>query len=227
MSTKIYYIGHSGFYFESEPYKGFIVDPFISGNPRSSFNIPKNQIKQIFVTHGHGDHLGDSIAISKSTNAPIYTIFELSNYCLAQGASSVGLNIGGKIDFDWGWAKFLPAFHSSSAQDGQYAGMPASILFCINGTKIYHAGDNCLNFEMKLIGDIYSPDIAILPVGSFYTMDVDDAIIAAQYLKVDAVIPMHYNTFDAISVDVGAMRKKFQEAYVKLIVLNPGEELEL
>ncbi len=227
MVTTINYIGHSAFFIKSENNCGALIDPFITGNPKSAFTMNSTDIKEIFVTHGHADHLGDAIQISRQTKSNIYAIFELANYCTEKGAFTVPLSMGGKILFNWGWVKFLPAFHSSSTPDGQYAGMPASVLFEVNGLKIYHAGDNCLNSEMKTIGEIYKPDIAFLPVGSCYTMDVDDAVIAAKWLNVKKVIPMHYNTFDAINVDTDLLYNTFHTAGIDISILKPGESIEL
>lgn len=225
MSVKIDYIGHSAFFIKAQNNEGILIDPFISGNPKAIFDIKENQVNQIFVTHGHSDHLGDAIPISISAQACIYAIFELANYCSQKGAYASGLNIGGKLNFSWGSAKFLPAFHSSSIAENFYAGMPASILFYIDGIKIYHAGDNCLNSEFRTIGEVYKPDIALLPVGSCYTMDVDDAVIAAKWLGVKQVIPMHYNTFDLINVDENEIKRKFESANISVAILKPGESI--
>lgn len=227
MSVKIDYIGHSAFFLHTVANNGIIVDPFISGNPKARFDFEDKEITEIFVTHGHADHLGDAIQIARAKQISIYAIFELANYCMQKGAYATGLNIGGKIYFDWGWAKFLPAYHSNSTPDGGYAGMPTSILFNIQGVKIYHAGDNALNSEMKVIGEVYKPDIALLPVGSCYTMDVEDAVIAAKWLGVKNVIPMHYNTFDAINVDTEFLYNSFKKENIDVVILKPGESFEL
>ena len=226
MTIKINYIGHSAFFIKSKN-SGVLIDPFLTGNPKAVCNFKKEDITHIFVTHGHGDHLGDAIPISKATKAPVCAIFELANYCLQKGAVASGVNIGGKLEFPFGSARFLPAFHSSSTPDGVYAGMPAAVLLDVDGVKVYHAGDTCLNSEMKTVGEVYKPDIALLPVGSCYTMDVDDAVIAAKWLGVKRVIPMHYNTFDAISVDVAKMKQAFESQGVGCIVLNFGESVEI
>ena len=135
--------------------------------------------------------------------------------------------MGGNIKYNWGTARFLPAFHSSSTPDGKYAGMPASILFDIYGTKIYHAGDTCLNSEMKTAGEIYKPDIALLPVGSFYTMDTKDALTAAKWLNVKRVIPMHYNTFPAINVNIEEFKTELEKSNIECVILKPGESLSI
>ena len=226
MEININYIGHSAFFIKSQN-SGILIDPFITGNPKSVCNFTKENITHIFVTHGHSDHLGDAIPISKATKTPIFAIFELANYCIKKGATANGINMGGKLELPFGSARFLPAFHSNSTPDGVYAGMPAAVLLDINGTKIYHAGDTCLNYEMKTVGEIYKPDIAMLPVGSCYTMDTEDAVIAAKWLGVKKVIPMHYNTFAAINVDIAKMKKSFEAQDIECIVLNSGESIDL
>ena len=224
MQNTLQFIGHSAFYIQT-PNHGILIDPFITQNPKAKFDL-SNPITDIFVTHGHADHLGDAIPLSKQTKATITTIFELANYCAQKGSIATGTNIGGKINYEWGSAKFLPAFHSNSTPTGEYAGMPTSILFEINGTKIYHAGDNCLNAEMKVIGEIYKPDIALLPVGSCFTMDIDDALVAAKWLGVKKVVPMHYNTFAAINADVQEFQTKAVKEGIEVIILNPGEKIK-
>lgn len=226
MATEINYIGHSAFFIERENC-GILIDPFISGNPLAKFETNERNITDIFVTHGHADHLGDAISISKSKQTPITAVFELANYCSEKGASVNSINLGAKLSYTWGNARFLPAFHSSSTPDGKYAGMPASILFDINGKKIYHAGDTSLNSEMKVIGEVYAPEIALLPVGSTYTMDIDEAVIAAKWLKTSKVIPMHYNTFDAIKVNIEEFKQKLSAQGIECIILKPGESIKL
>ena len=146
---QIKYLGHSAFEFISQS-GNILVDPFLAANPSYT---PKN-VTNIFVTHGHGDHLGSAIEIAKSQNSLITAIFELAGYCQSKGTQANGISFGSKIKFPWGWALFTPAFHSSSTPDGQYAGMPAGILFEIDGIRIYHAGDTCLNSEMDIVKEL-------------------------------------------------------------------------
>ena len=199
---EINYLGHSAFEIETNG-KKILVDPFLVCAP----NYKIENIYNIFVTHGHSDHLGNAIEISNKTGAPITTIFELANYCSQQGAKVHGIGLGAWKEYSWGRAIAVPAFHSSSTPDGKYAGCPCGFIFEIEGKTIFHAGDTCLNNEMKMIGEIYQPDIAMLPIGGTYTMDIEHAVIASQWLGATAIIPMHYNTFDAIQVDI----KDFEE----------------
>ena len=224
MQNTLQFIGHSAFYIKTKT-SGILIDPFISQNPKANFDF-SNIISDILVTHGHADHLGDAISISKQTGCCVTAVFELANYCAQKGGVAKGVNIGGKIQYGWGFARFLPAFHSSSTPTGEYAGMPASILLEIDGVKIYHAGDTSLNSEMKVVGELYKPDIALLPIGSCFTMDMDEALVAAKWLGAKKVIPMHYNTFDAISVDVSVFKEKAQKLGVDVLILNPSEQIE-
>ena len=192
----IKYLGHSCFELEANG-KKILIDPFLA---MAQGYVPQG-INDIFVTHGHSDHLGSAIEIARNNNATIIAVFELANYCFQKGANAMGINLGGWINYDWGCVIAVPAFHSSSTPEGYYAGCPCGYIFEIDGKRIYHAGDTCLNSEMKVIGEVYTPDIAMLPVGGHYTMDIEKAVIAAQWLGVKQVIPMHYNTFDAIRVD--------------------------
>ena len=179
------------------------------------------KITDIIVTHGHGDHLGDAVPISKSTGAVISAIFELANWCSAHGANANPVQMGGLLNYNWGKLRFVPAFHSNSTPDGKYAGMPTGVILEINGKKIYHCGDTCLSSEMKVIGEVYKPDIMLVPIGSHVTMDIDDAVIAAEWTGVKTVIPMHYNTFPPIQTDPQMFKTKLKDKGVECIVLAP------
>ena len=172
---EINYLGHSAFEIETKG-KRILIDPFLACVPGY---MPEN-VYNIFVTHGHADHLGSAVNISMGTGAPITAVFELANYCTEQGAKTIGLGLGAWKEYSWGRAILVPAFHSSSTPDGKYAGCPCGVVLDIEGQIIYHAGDTCLNSEMKVIGELYQPDIAMLPVGGVYTMDIEHAVIAAE-----------------------------------------------
>ncbi len=224
--TTINYIGHSAFFIKNKE-TAFVIDPFITQNPKAKISFDVKEIKNIFVTHGHSDHLGDSINLSKQTSAPIVAIFELANFCSQKGANSIGVGLGGNVLFPWGSVKFLPAFHSSSIPDGNYAGNAAGILFNLNGIKIYHAGDTALSTEMKILGDFYKPDIAFLPIGSHFTMGIEDAAVAAEWIGAKKIVPIHYNTFDAISADVQKFKTLISNKNKECIILSAGESIDV
>ncbi len=203
---EIKYLGHSAFELETNG-KKILIDPFLVCVPDYK---PEN-IYDIFVTHAHGDHLGSAIDISKETGAPITAVFELANYCKKNGAKANDIGIGAWIEYSWGRAAAVPAFHSSSTPDGVYGGIPCGFVFETEGKTIYHAGDTGLSSEMKMIGEVYQPDIAMLPIGGKYTMDIGHAVKAAEWLGVSEIIPMHYNTFDAIAVDISDFERQIRE----------------
>lgn len=223
---KLTYLGHSAFLIEKD-WDGILIDPFITGNPLANFDFKKKRITHIIVTHAHLDHLGDAIAISKNTGAQIIAVFELANYCIEKGAKAIGVNIGGELKFGWGSVKFLPAVHSSSNPDLPYGGLAASVLFDIDGTTIYHAGDTALMNEFSLIGELYNPYYALLPVGGYYTMDMKDAAIAAKMLFSMEIIPIHYNTFPNIKVNIQEFVDLIEAQGQKCVPLKPNEYVEL
>ena len=202
----IHYLGHSAFEIITKG-KKILIDPFLVCVP----NYKQENIYDIFVTHGHGDHLGSAIEISSKTGAPVTAVFELANYCAKKGAKIIDMGLGSWREYVWGRAILVPAFHSSTTPDGNYAGCPCGVILEIEGRTIYHAGDTCLNSEMKMIGEIYQPDIVMLPIGGKYTMDIEHAAIASEWLQATIVIPMHYNTFDAIRVDTEEFKRRIRE----------------
>ena len=223
---KLTYIGHSAFFIEKD-WEGILIDPFITGNPVANFDYKKKRITNIILTHAHLDHLGDAIAISKSTGAPIIAVFELANYCIEKGAKAIGVNIGGCLQFKWGSVRFLPAIHSSSNPDLPYGGLASSLLFDIDGTTIYHAGDTALMSEFSTIGELYNPYYALLPIGGYYTMDMKEAAVAAKMLFSMEIIPMHYNTFPNIKVNVEEFVDLIEAQGQKCVPLKPNEYVEL
>ena len=202
---KLTYLGHSAFEIKTDDSK-ILIDPFLVQMPDYNYS----HVNDIFVTHAHSDHLGSAIEISKETGARITGIFELANYCSRLGARTNGIGLGARINYRWGKASAVPAFHSSSFSDGSYGGCPCGYVFEIEGKTIYHAGDTALCSEMKTIGEIYEPDIAILPIGGTYTMDIEAAVTAADWIGSSVIIPMHYNTFDKINVNVGDFERQIR-----------------
>lgn len=214
------YIGHSAFEFKTGD-KSIIVDPMISQNEKYDYH--KSNIVDVFVTHGHPDHLGDAIKVSKDKKAPITAIAEVASYCAGQKCKTRPVGLGSWLNYDWGRAIFLPAYHSSTLPDGTYGGVAASILFDIEGVRIFHAGDTCLHSEFKTYKELYRPNIALLPIGGTYTMDVEHAVVAADWLGAKTVIPMHYNTFPEIQADLQRFAQLMQVNNTNCAILNPEQ----
>jgi L-ascorbate metabolism protein UlaG (beta-lactamase superfamily) len=227
MSLKVTWYSHASFLIETDDAR-ILVDPFISDNPLSPVTVEEVQADFIFVSHGHGDHVGDSVPIAKRTGATVVSNYEIQNWISAQGVENVHpLHIGGGFDWPWGRAKLTIAQHGSMLPDGSYGGNPAGILFYIDGKKIYHACDTGLFYDMKLIGE-EGIDLAILPIGDNFTMGPDDALRAVKLIEPKQVVPIHYNTFDVIKQDpqAWAIRVK-QETDTVAVVMKPGDTLEL
>ena len=205
----IKYIGHSAFQITNGE-NAVLIDPMVKGNKKYSWK--KEPIKDILLTHAHADHLGDAIKIAKDLDITITAVPELASYCKEQGAKVKAVSLGCWLDYSWGRAVFVPAFHSSSLPDGRYGGCPASIYLDIAGARIFHAGDTCLSSELKVVKELYAPQIAMLPIGGTYTMDIEHAAIAAKWLGVKTVIPMHYGTFPEIEADV--------QKFIQLVNMN-------
>lgn len=214
------YIGHSAFEIKNGD-NAVLIDPLVSTNEK--YNWKEEPIKDILLTHAHGDHVGEALEIAKEKDIEITAISELAGYCQEQGAKSKSVGLGSWINFSWGRAVFLPAFHSSSLPDGRYGGVAAGILLDVDGVRIYHAGDTCLTSEMKTIKELYAPQIALLPIGGTYTMDVEHAAMAAKWLGVRTVIPMHYGTFPEIQADLERFAKLIAFGNTACQILNPAE----
>lgn len=215
------YLGHSAFEIKIDN-KKILIDPFLVLYPEYDCD----GVIDIFVTHGHSDHLGSAIEISRKTGAKITAVFELANYCASKGANVNGISLGSWIEFEWGRVLAVPAFHSSSTPEGIYAGCPCGYVFDIEGKIIYHAGDTSLNSEMKIIGELYEPDIVMLPVGGYYTMDIEHAVKAAEWLRASAVIPMHFNTFDAINIDISEFEREVRALGKIPLVLQVRQKVD-
>lgn len=224
---KFTYYGQSCFLLETDAVK-ILFDPFITQNPLAkSVDIKSIEADYIFVSHGHDDHVADLVEIAKQTSAKVYAMVEVAKWATEQGLDRVeGLNFGVQ-NFDFGKVRTVHALHSSSNPDGSYGGNPAGFVFNLDGKQIYFAGDTALTYEMKLLADLYQLDYAILPIGGWYTMDVDDAIIAASLVNCNKVIGVHYNTFPPITIDSGEAQEKFTNAGKNLMLPKIGETIVL
>ncbi len=219
---KIQFLGHACFLFDDGQYK-IIVDPFLSGNPAAACGPDDVEADYVFVTHGHGDHIGDAVAIAKRTGATICTTVDLADAMLQdQGLEIITGNIGGTIRFPFGWARFFQAIHGSGAAGTLSCGF----VFKIGGKKIYHAGDTALMMDMQLLEED-KLDAALLPIGDFYTMGPDAALRAAKMIKAGITIPMHYSTFPHITQDPDKFVADLGAAGLAGKVLKPGESVEL
>ncbi|MEE8574936.1 MAG: metal-dependent hydrolase [Thermodesulfobacteriota bacterium] len=223
---KVTFNGHSCFTLSSSA-GSVIIDPFLNGNPKASITPAEVKVDAVLVTHGHPDHLGDAVEISKACNAPIIATFELVNYCGEKGAEGHPLHIGGGHDFAFGRVKLTIAHHGSTTGEGTTVGNPCGMLVTIDGKTVYHAGDTGLFSDMALIGEMNSIDLALLPIGDNFTMDIEDAAVAAKMLKAKRAVPMHYNTFDLIEQDPEEFKQALADSMVEVVVLNPGESTEI
>ena len=205
-----------------------LIDPFLTGNPLADVSAEQVAADYILVSHGHGDHVGDTVAIAQRTGAMTISNFEIQGWLQAQGVeSSHPLHIGGGFDFPFGRVKLTIAHHGSMLPDGSYGGNPAGFLLTLEGKKIYHACDTGLFYDMKLIGE-EGLDLAILPIGDNFTMGPADALRAVKLLAPKVVIPIHYDTFDVIKQDPHAFASQVEaETSSKCLVLKAGETYDL
>ena len=222
MSADVRWLGHSAFHLSGGG-ADVLVDPFLNHNPKAPVGPDEVPADVILVTHGHGDHLGDTVEIATRTGAQVLAIVELASEIAAAGVDTLDVNYGGTVQFDWGWVKMVPAWHTAVSPSGT-AHMPAGLLIHYGGHLIYHLGDTCLFSDMKLIaqrGD--KVDLALVPIGGHYTMDRYDAVTAVGFIEPQQVIPCHYNTFPPIETDAEAFKQDVQNAgYSEVIVVEPG-----
>ena len=223
MAFKVTWIGHATLGLDTAGYQ-LLVDPYIRGNPNAKADADTIEADYILVTHGHGDHLGDSIEISKRTGATVISNAEISGWLQKKGVKTHGQHLGGGFTHPFGYLKLTLALHGSGLPDGTYGGNPAGFLLTTNdGEKIYMAGDTGLFGDMRLIGE-EGITLAVLPIGDNYTMGPDDALRAVKMLSPKHVIPIHYNTFDLIAQDAHAWADKVEKETDALVhVLEPGE----
>lgn len=223
--TKITYLGHSCFSLEREG-KRILIDPFLTGNPLAATSPDKLNPNLILVTHGHGDHIGDAVAISKRTGAPILAVNETALRCGQAGGNATAANHGGTVSYDFAKVKIVPAWHSSSfGNELAYSGTPCGFVIQFPDTTVYHAGDTTVFGDMKLIAEITPINVALLPIGGHYTMGIDDAVKAVELICPNVTIPMHYNTLPEIKQDPEEFKKKVESKLnLKVVILKPGEE---
>jgi len=224
MATRIQWLGHACLLFESDG-THVLVDPFLTGNPAAAAKADQVPADFILVSHGHGDHIGDAIAIAHRTGATVVCNYEISEWLQKQGVTKVhGQQHGGGHNFSFGRVKLTLAFHGSMLPDGSYGGNPAGFYITFkDGTRVYDAADTGLFGDMRLIGE-EGIDLAVLPIGDNYTMGPDDAVRAVKLLQPRKVLPIHFNTWEVIAQDATAWAARIRrETQAQPVVLKPGE----
>lgn len=227
MTTTLTFLGHGAFQVETSG-RTILIDPFLTGNPLASVSAADVKADYIIVSHGHGDHVGDTIAIAARTGATVIANHEIITWFKGKGVQKThDMHIGGSHRFDFGTVKLTIAHHGSMLPDGSYGGNPCGILLGTVDGNIYHAADTGLFYDMKLIGEA-GLKVAILPIGDNYTMGPDDAVRATQLLQPEIVIPGHYNTFPVIEQNVQNWAAQIvQKTQARPVVLNPGQSLTI
>jgi L-ascorbate metabolism protein UlaG (beta-lactamase superfamily) len=222
---EIRYLGHATFEL-SEGDARILIDPFLApNNPKASVTADDIDPTHILLTHGHVDHIADAVPVAKRTGAHCVAIVELATWLGQQGVENVSdPNIGGTVEFDWGWVKLVQAFHTSTTPDGKAKHSPAGLVINIGGTTVYHLGDTGLFGDLQLIAERTPVDIAIVPIGGHYTMDRHDAVVAAKLIGAGTVIPCHYNTFPPIETDAEAFKSDVEsQTKSTVVVLDPDQ----
>jgi len=217
MSITVTFLGHAGFVLDDGAH-AVAIDPFLTGNPVATVSADEIHCQSIVLTHGHADHLGDTVAIANANNATVYAAFEIAEFLGEQGCNTEPGNPGGKISGDFGWVAFTQAFHSSS-YEGRYMGMPCGVIVNLGGVTVYHCGDTGLFSDMKLIGELYRPDIALIPIGDRFTMGPELATLAAEWIKPKVAVPIHYKTWPLLAADASG----FTPEGMEIKVMEPGE----
>lgn len=220
--TNLTFYGHACFSLKHEN-TTLLFDPYFTGNPVSPAKATDIACNYILVSHGHGDHLGDTVEIAKRNNATVIATAEIASLVGQQDCTNISMHLGGKRSFDFGYVRVTPAFHGSGVPGGHAAG------FIVNffGKTIYFAGDTALFGDMTLLGRLEKLDYALLPIGDNYTMGPDDAVEAVKMLKPGAVIPMHYNTWPIIAQSPEVFKEKVEALNTPVHILNPGQSIQI
>ncbi len=225
---KFSYYGHACFGIEAGG-KKLLFDPFISPNPLAKeIDVKKIEADFILVSHGHGDHVADVAEIAKRTEASVIAPFEVGSWFEKKGVKNMqSMNHGGAVTTDFGRVKLTAAIHSSSMPDDSYGGNPCGFVVETRDGNFYYSGDTALTYDMKLIGEQTKLDFAVLPIGGFFTMGIEDALRAAEFVGASKIVGVHYDTFPPIKIDHGAALKAARAAGKELLLPKIGETIEL
>ncbi|MDT0559422.1 metal-dependent hydrolase [Ichthyenterobacterium sp. W332] len=224
---KITFLGHATLSIEINDFT-LLVDPFISGNEKAAhINIEELKADYILLTHAHQDHILDAESIAKRTGAKIISNYEIVMHYGSKGIEGHPMNHGGSWQFEFGSVKYVNAIHTSSFPDGSYGGQPGGFVIDTSDKTIYIAGDTALTYDMKLISEEFNLDLAILPIGDNFTMGVDDALKASDFVKCNTILGYHFNTFGYIEIDHDIAKRKFSDKDKDLVLLGIGESLEV
>jgi len=224
---KLKYFSHSSFLITLDNDVRLLIDPFLDGNPTSPVSASDVEAQYILITHGHGDHLGDTISIAKRCNSICICENELADYIASKGVKAHHMHIGGSHVFNFGKIKLTQALHSSVTPDKECVGSATGIILFIQGKIIYHMGDTGLFTDMKMLGSLHPVDYLLVPIGDNFTMGADDAALACSFVKPKCAIPMHYNTFDVIKTDPRKFKNKVEKHGVDCKILEFGQEINL
>jgi L-ascorbate metabolism protein UlaG (beta-lactamase superfamily) len=225
---KIIWHGHSAF--ELQDSLTTLIDPFILGNTMSDVKLEDLHPDVIAVTHGHSDHLGDTVTMAEQTGCKVIAVNEIAKYLQSKGIEALGANIGGSIEIEGTRYTLVPAQHSNGIDEAGFgwdAGSPAGWVTS-DSSVVYHAGDTGLFSDMALIREMYQPKVAMLPIGGRFTMDINQAVMATKMIQPQFVLPMHYNTFDVIKADVGKFQRMVEDQTdAEVVIMEPGDSIDV
>lgn len=222
---QIRFLGHAAFELTHDGVT-VLIDPFITGNPKATVSADELNADAILLTHGHQDHFGDTVEIAKRTGATVQAITEIAGEIGEEGVETIDTNMGGTAIYGWGSVRLTQAFHTSTTPKGTVT-PPGGLVIEMGGKVIYDLGDTALFSDLALPGQRKKVDIALIPIGGHYTMDREDAVVAAKLVGAEVVIPKHYDTFPPIETDVQAYKSEVEAAgYARVEILAPGESYD-